>query len=60
MSSRAAPPPAEIVARQLGHADPVMVLKVYGWFMPSQHDRDKWEAIAALQDEQANVRPARL
>jgi integrase len=42
--------PAEIIARQLGHADPVMVLKVYGRFMPSQHDRDKWEAIAALQD----------
>jgi integrase len=46
--------PAEIIARQLGHADPVMVLKVYGRFMPSQHDREKWEQIATLQDaEQA-------
>jgi integrase len=44
--------PAEIIARQLGHADAVMVLKVYGRFMPSQHDRDKWEAIAALQDQE--------
>jgi integrase len=49
--------PAEIIARQLGHADAVMVLKVYGRFMPSQHDRDKWEAIAAMQDlEHANMR----
>jgi hypothetical protein len=30
-----------------------MVLRVYGRFMPSQHDRDKWEKIAALQDAQA-------
>jgi hypothetical protein len=42
--------PAEIIARQLGHANGVMVLKVYGRFLPSQHDRDKWERIAALQD----------
>ena len=24
----------------------MLVLKVYGRFMPSQHDRDKWERIA--------------
>lgn len=43
--------PVEIIARQLGHVDATMVLKVYGRFLPSQHERDKWEAIAALQDE---------
>lgn len=42
--------PAEIIARQLGHVDAVMVHRIYGRFMPSQHDRDKWERIAALQD----------
>jgi integrase len=44
--------PAEIIARQLGHADPVMVLRVYGRFMPSQHDRDRWERVADAQDQQ--------
>jgi hypothetical protein len=29
------------------------VLKVYGRFMPSQQDRDKWERIAARQDAEA-------
>jgi integrase len=33
--------PAELIARQLGHAYAVLVLKVYGRFMPSQQDRDK-------------------
>jgi hypothetical protein len=45
--------PAELIARQLGHADAVLVLKVYGRFMPSQQDRDKWEMIADLQDKEA-------
>lgn len=43
--------PAELIARQLGHASAVLVLKVYGRFMPSQQDRDKWERIAAMQDQ---------
>ncbi|HEV2083445.1 MAG TPA: hypothetical protein VGR09_00060, partial [Gemmatimonadales bacterium] len=43
--------PAEIIARQLGHVDASMVLRIYGRFMPSQHDRDRWERIATLQDE---------
>jgi integrase len=42
--------PAELIARQLGHADAILVLKVYGRFMPSQQERDKWERIAAQQD----------
>jgi len=44
--------PAELIARQLGHSNAVMVLKIYGRFMPSQQDRDKWEKIAAAQDHQ--------
>ena len=31
----------------------MLVLKVYGRFMPSAQERDRWERIAALQDEQA-------
>jgi integrase len=45
--------PAELIARQIGHADAVLVLKVYGRFMPSQQDRDKWEMIADVQDKEA-------
>jgi len=43
--------PAELIARQLGHANAVMVLKIYGRFMPSQQDRDKWEQLATIQDQ---------
>jgi integrase len=39
--------PVEIVARQLGHRDALMVLRVYGRFLPSQHDREAWEQRAA-------------
>ncbi|MEO7503534.1 MAG: hypothetical protein ABIW94_12930, partial [Gemmatimonadaceae bacterium] len=42
--------PAELVARQLGHANAVLVHKVYGRFSPSQEERSKWELIAAAQD----------
>jgi integrase len=41
---------AEVIARQLGHANAVLMLKIYGRFMPSQQERDKWERIAAAQD----------
>jgi integrase len=44
--------PAELIARQLGHANAVLVLKIYGRFMPSQQDRDKWELVASKQDEE--------
>jgi len=44
--------PAELIARQLGHANAILVLKVYGRFMPSQQDRDKWELIAAERDSE--------
>ena len=42
--------PAEIVARPLGHANAVLVLKVYGRFAPNMHERDQWERIAAAAD----------
>ncbi len=44
--------PAELVARQLGHRDATMVLKVYGRFAPQRIERDRWEAIAAKMDEE--------
>jgi len=31
----------------------VLVLKIYGRFMPSQQDRDKWERICDLQEQEA-------
>lgn len=42
--------PADIVARQLGHANPTLVLQVYGRFQPSQDERSKWERIATAVD----------
>jgi integrase len=50
--------PAELIARQLGHANAVLVLKVYGRFMPSQQDRDRWELLAAAKDAEAAKLPA--
>jgi hypothetical protein len=43
--------PYELVARQLGHANIAMVAQVYGRFAPRSDERDRWERIAALQDE---------
>jgi len=37
--------PLELVARQLGHKDVVMVARVYGRFVPTSQERDRWEAI---------------
>ncbi len=42
--------PAELIAAQLGHANAMMVIKIYGRFMPSQADRDLWEMRAAAMD----------
>ena len=33
--------PLELVARQLGHRDVVMVAKVYGRFVPTHQERDR-------------------
>jgi integrase len=42
--------PAELIARQLGHSNPTMVLKVYGKFFPQSSDRERWERLASKQD----------
>jgi Phage integrase family len=42
--------PLELVARQLGHRDVVMVAKVYGRFVPNHQERDRWEHAAAALD----------
>jgi integrase len=39
--------PLEIIARQLGHTDPTMVLRTYGRFVPSVEDRRQWDAVTA-------------
>lgn len=40
----------EVVARQLGHADTTMVVRVYGRFKPTEQEMTAWERIAAAQD----------
>lgn len=40
----------EVVARQLGHADTTMVVKVYARFKPSEQEMTVWERIAETQD----------
>lgn len=42
--------PIQLVARQLGHADGTLVLKVYGKFAPASDERAKWEAVASAID----------
>jgi integrase len=51
--------PLEVVSRQLGHANGVLALKVYGRWVPSSDERAKWEAMATVRDaEMANQRKA--
>ena len=45
--------PAEMIARQLGHKDGMMVLKVYGRFFPSSDERDRWERRATEMERAA-------
>lgn len=45
----------EVVARQLGHADTTMAVRVYGRFKPSEQKMTDWERIAAAQDAQREV-----
>ena len=42
--------PAELIARQLGHANALQVLRVYGPFLATREERDKWERIATIRD----------
>jgi integrase len=47
--------PAELIARQLGHANAVLVHKVYGRFSPDSEEREKWELIATARDLERKV-----
>ena len=49
--------PLELVARQLGHKDVLMVARVYGRFVPNSQERDRWESIAAALDDEKWVVP---
>ena len=40
----------ELVARQLGHADTTMVVRVYGRYRPTAEEMTAWEERAAQQD----------
>lgn len=42
--------PIEIVARQLGHVDGTLALRVYGRFIPRTDERQRWEAEATRTD----------
>ncbi|MHB0948725.1 MAG: tyrosine-type recombinase/integrase, partial [Gemmatimonadaceae bacterium] len=42
--------PPIVVAKQLGHADASLVIKVYGIYAPDAVDRDYWERQAAMMD----------
>jgi hypothetical protein len=45
--------PVELVARQLGHRDATMVLKVYGRFVPHDVEWNYWrEQVAGRQREE--------
>jgi len=42
--------PAELIAKQLGHVDATMTLRIYGRFMSETADRDRWELRASALD----------
>ncbi len=44
--------PLELVARQLGHRDVVMVARVYGRFVPTTVERHRWERAASTLDRE--------
>jgi integrase len=45
----------EIVARQLGHADPTMVGRVYGRFRPSSDEMRRLHEVMELRDKKART-----
>lgn len=45
--------PIHAVAEQLGHANGVLALKVYGRFQPKSEERARWEGEAQRIDERA-------
>lgn len=48
--------PVEVVARQLGHKDGVLALRVYGRFLPRTDERRKWEDQATRQEQDREKR----
>lgn len=44
--------PIEMIARQLGHKDGVLALKVYGRFVPKQEEIDRLERLSTARDRQ--------
>jgi len=42
--------PIEAVARQLGHVNGILALKVYGRFIPQSQERDRWEGMSTKRD----------
>ncbi|HEX6966290.1 MAG TPA: hypothetical protein VF166_10860 [Gemmatimonadaceae bacterium] len=55
-AARAGTPP-QVIARQLGHVNAVLVLKVYAQFFPNSDERDRWERKAAELDAKVGVTP---
>jgi integrase len=42
--------PIPVVAKQLGHRDGQLVLKVYANYIPGEAERGRWEAVATAMD----------
>lgn len=47
--------PYETIARQLGHTDTTMVIRVYGRFKPTQNEMSDWHRTAQAQDAKAKA-----
>ena len=43
--------PLQAVADQLGHANTVLVSRIYGRFVPTHQERDRYEAMATARDK---------
>jgi integrase len=48
--------PPDLIARQLGHSTPSLVVTVYGRFRPSQEERGHWEEAAHARDVEMAAR----
>lgn len=42
--------PIELIARQLGHVNAVMALRVYGRFIPTSEERRGWDQVATTRE----------
>lgn len=43
--------PVQVISKQLGHSNGVLVLRVYGKYAPDEQERARWEAVAAAMDQ---------